>query len=339
MKKKPHNDEIDVTNLIFNLWENKIKIINITAAFLILGFLYFNILPKEFGLTTNIKPISTFESQKYKLYNSLAEETLSEETLAEQTLAKQTLAEQTLAEETLDEETSYENLTIFNQDNFLNLFISKIQTEEFLEKAIIKFQLVNKDNFINEEDYKEEITKTAISIIDQMTPPLNDGINRSKNSLYWKFNFKITDKKKWRNFLEHIEKKTNEEIRLSLINRFNTEMEILNVKLKYQLEDIDAKILNELDDYKALIASRLEFLKEQAEIARTLKIAKNTLTSNNFRTEVAIITNNGSEDSYYLKGYEMIEKEISLINSRENDKAFIPNIRELEKKKTFDFAR
>ena len=46
-----------------------------------------------------------------------------------------------------------------------------------------------------------------------------------------------------------------------------------------------------------------------------------------------IVTNIKSEDSYYLKGYEMIEKEINLINSRENEKLFISNLIELEKSK------
>ena len=77
----------------------------------------------------------------------------------------------------------------------------------------------------------------------------------------------------------------------------------------------------------------MAFLKEQAEIARTLNIKKNTLEAENFQTDNTIVTNIKSENSYYLKGYEMIEKEISLISSRENEKAFISNLVELEKSK------
>jgi LPS O-antigen subunit length determinant protein (WzzB/FepE family) len=73
MKKKTYNDEIDISDIILNLWENKIKMIGITTAFLILGFLYFNSLNKYFMVTTNVKPISTFEGDKYKLYNSLGD--------------------------------------------------------------------------------------------------------------------------------------------------------------------------------------------------------------------------------------------------------------------------
>jgi len=299
MKKRTFDDEIDISEIILNLWENKIKIIGITTAFLILGFLYFNSLSKNFIATTNIKPISTFENDKYKLYNSLAGE----------------------------------GVVNINQKNLLDLFIEKIKTEEIIEDGIVKFELINKDDFQTEGDYQETIQQTATLVTDQITPPSVDEKNENKKKPYWKLNFKISDKESWKNFLKYLENKVNEEIRQSLINRFNKEIEILNISSKFELEDIEQKIVNELNDYKISITNRLAFLKEQAEIARTLNIKKNTLESENFQTDNTVVTNIKSENSYYLKGYEMIEKEISLINSRENEKLFITNLIELEKSK------
>ncbi|WP_440698160.1 Wzz/FepE/Etk N-terminal domain-containing protein [Candidatus Pelagibacter sp. HIMB1709] len=299
MKKKPFNDEINLADLIFYLWNNKIKIIIITTTFIFLGFFYFTSLEKKFLAKTDIKPISTFESQKYRLFNSLAGK----------------------------------EIININPTILFNLFLNKIQTTEIIEEAISKFNLVNKDKFQNQKIYEEEIQKTAILIIDSMLPPSNDEENESKKILNWQFNFEIYDKTNWRNFLEYLEKRANEEIRITLINRFNTEIEILETNSKFNIEDIEQSIANALDDYKTSIINRLAFLEEQAEIARTLNIAKNTLEAENFQTNNAIVTNIKSENSYYLKGYEMIEKEISLINSRENEKAFISNILELEKNK------
>ena len=67
MKKENFSDEIDIAEIILNLWKNKIKIIGITTVFLILGFLYFNSLGKNLIATTNIKPISTFENELWLL--------------------------------------------------------------------------------------------------------------------------------------------------------------------------------------------------------------------------------------------------------------------------------
>ena len=306
MKKKTYNDEINISDIILNLWENKIKIIGITTAFLILGFLYFNSLAKNFIATTNIKPVSTFEADKYKLYNSFAGE---------------------------DIDVDGEGVANINQETLLDLFIQKIKTTEIIEDGIIKFKLVNKDNFKTEIDYQEKIQQTAILIADQIKPPSVDEKNENNKKPYWTLNFKIRDKENWKNFLKYLENKANEEIRHSLINTFNKEIEILNVSSKFELEDIEQKIANELNDYKISITNRLAFLKEQAEIARTLNIKKNTLEAENFQTDNTVVTNIKSENSYYLKGYEMIEKEISIINSRENEKAFISNLLKLEKNK------
>jgi hypothetical protein len=150
---------------------------------------------------------------------------------------------------------------------------------------------------------------------------------------YWQYNFKVSDKQSWRNFLEIIEKKGNEKVRQYLISQFNTNLDILSNRSKFELQDIDQNIANELEDYKNSISSRLAFLNEQAEIARTLNIARNTLKVEKFQTDNTVITDIKSENSYYLKGYEMIEKEISLINSRKNLEPFIKNLLELKKNK------
>ena len=115
-----------------------------------------------------------------------------------------------------------------------------------------------------------------------MRPPSNDEKNKNKNIPYWTLNFKISDKESWKNFIEYLENQVNKEIRQSLINQFNTEIEILKIGSKFKLEDIEQNIVNELDDYKITITNRLAFLKEQAEIARTLNIEKKHIGSRKF---------------------------------------------------------
>jgi LPS O-antigen subunit length determinant protein (WzzB/FepE family) len=296
MKKKISNDEIDLSDIILSLWDNKFKILVITTAFIAVGFLYFNSLDKSYSTSTNIKPISTFENQRYKLYNSFSEETSMK----------------------------------INSKSLFNLFINKIQTTEIIQDAIHNSNLVNQDKFVSKKIYDEEVKRIAILIVDQMSSPSE---NKKQNQTYWQYDFTVNNKLNWRNFLEYVEKKANEEIRQSLIIQFNTNLNILSNHNKFKLEDINQNIANELDDYKTIIANRLAFLGEQAEIARTLNIAKNTLESENFQTDNTIVTNIKSVNSYYLKGYEMIEKEINLINSRKNEKQFIENLFELEKNK------
>ncbi len=84
--------------------------------------------------------------------------------------------------------------------------------------------------------------------------------------------------------------------------------------------------------------NRVAFLNEQAAIARKLNIAKTSDMIVNTQTlstssESGIITNLITEIPYYMKGYEMIEKEIELIQNRVNKSAFTDGLFYLEKKK------
>ena len=65
-------------------------------------------------------------------------------------------------------------------------------------------------------------------------------------------------------------------------------------------------------------------MKEQAAIARAVGIAK--------RTELPAMLD-PNDTALYLRGYEVIEKEISLVNSRRNKLAFIEGLVELEREK------
>ena len=320
MKKIISNDEIDLFEIILILWENRFKILIITTAFITTGLLYFNSLNKSFTASTNIKPISTFENRKYEIYNTYAREGVLNPT--EKGVLNPT--EKGVLNPT------EKGVLNFNSQSLFNLFINQIQVDEIIAKGIIKSKLINKDNFKSEEIYQEEVKRIAISIIDNMSSPSEDKENKKKNQAYWQYNYNIIDKLKWRNFLEYVEENANEKIRESLISQFNTNLEILSNNAKYKIEDIDQKIANELENYENSISSRLVFLNEQAEIARALGISKNTLEIENFQTTNTIVTNIKSESSYYLKGYQMIEKEISLINSRTNKEAFITNLAKLK---------
>lgn len=299
MKRNTNNDEINLLDVIINLLNHKFKILIITSVFTFLGYSYYFFLNKSFILETNIKPISTFEDQKYKTYNLLAGE----------------------------------DLYNINSNNLLNLFINKIQTGEIIEEGIIKFRLVKKDNFNNDKEYEEEVERVSVLILESITPPNTSKKNDNGNNLYWKFKYEVNNKNQWSKFLKFIENQANEEIRLFLINQFNMEINFSKLNAKHKLEDIDQKISNALDDYKISTSNKIAFLIEQAQIARTLNIEKNTLEVDNFQSDNTIITNLRAENSYYLKGYDMIEKEISLINSRKNEKAFISSLVELEKNK------
>ena len=66
-----YDDEIDLLNLILTVWNEKWKILIITAVSLLSVFGFNIIKPnKTFTASIDIKPITSIEFDKYKLFNS-----------------------------------------------------------------------------------------------------------------------------------------------------------------------------------------------------------------------------------------------------------------------------
>ena len=103
---------------------------------------------------------------------------------------------------------------------------------------------------------------------------------------------------------------------------------------QFKLEDLNQKIEFAKNDYDIETSNRLAFLNEQASIARELNIKNNTLEVENFNTSSGgVISNLQTAKPYYMRGYSMIEKEIELIESRNNKDAFTKNLLDLEKQR------
>ena len=104
-------------------------------------------------------------------------------------------------------------------------------------------------------------------------------------------------------------------------------------RLAFDLEDVTTKIDNALADYDRTTSDRLAFLKEQAAIARKLGVAKNTIEAQTFSAQGGVLASVETDTPFYLRGYEAIEKEIELMESREDKRAFVAGLLELEQKK------
>ena len=85
--------------------------------------------------------------------------------------------------------------------------------------------------------------------------------------------------------------------------------------------------------YEETTKQKLEYLKEQSQIARTLGIAKSSIATENFSIGNGSITNVKTDTPFYFRGYEAIEKEIQLIEARKDPRLYANGIVELEKQK------
>ena len=78
----------------------------------------------------------------------------------------------------------------------------------------------------------------------------------------------------------------------------------------------------------------MAFLREQSAIARKLGVKNNTIETQSFGGKNSVVTNVKTDTPLYLRGYEAIEKEIELIEARENKEAFVSGFAGVRAKET-----
>ena len=131
--------------------------------------------------------------------------------------------------------------------------------------------------------------------------------------------------------LSYIEKYINDKIRTNILINFQTMISTQKKIDEFKIEDLQMRInkLKEIDEIQN--QRRLFFLEMQAQTARSLGIKKMQmdLTEGDIKVDISRM-----DSSHYLRGYEVIEKEIELtkqmsssIKNPDNKEAEILNYR------------
>jgi LPS O-antigen subunit length determinant protein (WzzB/FepE family) len=320
-----YDDEIDLFEFFETLWDGKWKIVGVVIFSVLSVFGYQTIQPQpNFEASTEIKPTTSVEAERYRQSNALGFFEVTPNTL-------------------------------------LNLYIEQLDERTLFEEAIRKYQLLDVEKFENKQAYEEAVIALASSI--DILPPINiNGTEKGDVRRFWTIGFEYNDDAKWKSFLSFVDSNANQSVQRILQQRFQTSLSVAKqkqmfelediqtqmvnakrdfdkemaefvLKQGFQLEDVQTQIDNALADYERKTSDRLAFLREQAAIARKLGVAKNTIEAQMFSAQNGVVANVKTDTPFYLRGYEAIEKEIELIELRKDIKAFIGGLFELEQKK------
>ena len=287
-------DEIDLIQLIETLWIGKWKIAWIAVIPVLLVVGFQFTQPQaSFIARTEIKKISSAEAQRYSESNNAV------------------------------------GFFKVSRETILDLFIERLEERKIFEEAIRKFELLDADEYEDEKEYNDAVIKLAASIV-ILPPQSGDGLDVRS---HWEIEFEFNDEFKWLDALAYATAAITEKVRTELQSRFDTSLAVAKQKRAFALEDIETKISNSLIDYERKTANRLAFLEEQAAIARKLGVAKNTIEAQTFSAQSSMVASIKTDTPFYLRGFEAIEKEIELLGSRDDARAFVSDLLGLEIKK------
>ena len=318
MVKNPkiNNDEINLIELMYTLWEGKWKIAVVVIISLIAVISYQSTKTKNFTAITEIKPIDDLELNKFFEFNNLITNT-----------GTNTGANTgTNTSERVNVSGKFNQITSLK---LFNTYINVLNNRSVFEDAIRKFNLLEASQYNNEQEYSEAIIRLSSSI--KILSPSASA--KSLETSYHTINFIHHDAEKWKSILRYVDESTNKLVKKNLVDEVNNSLVFLANQKKYQLEDISIKINNHYIDYEREVNDKLAYLEEQAAIAKKLGIAKNTIEVQTFGNQNALLSNVQTDSPFYLRGYEAIDKEIELIQLRKDKKAFIHGLFELEKEK------
>lgn len=321
-KNKTYNDEINLIELFKTIWRGKTKIIIIVIISIFCAIWLNKSQPNPtFESATDIRPLKKSQLGIFDLYNTTKVYEIN-------------------------------SLMLFNS------FIDTLNQRIVLQNTIKKFGIISKENYENDEKYDEAVSKASYKIR-IVTPTLDEGTTKNPHII---LRLEGTDKDKLLDIIKYIKSENNKasiqnlkkEFRnkiltlkeLDKLRKEDTQYQLQNSKddydlkikkrsqqLDFQIEDINVDIDNSYDDYLFKNKKRLKYLKEQAAIARKLDIAKfSTIFKSLNPTNTIVGVNN--DGPFYLKGFEAIEKEIEIIENREENKEYVVSEDLLKKKRT-----
>ena len=311
----PYSDEIDLLEFVQTIWDGKFKIAGVIlmAVLGVVGFFYTQPAP-SFTAKTEVKPITSDIANRYQISNSLGFfEVYSDKG----------------KNDGQDKDKAKAKAVVRFLDE---LFIEQLDARLLFEDTFRKYAVLDKNDYETETDFNKAIIELAAEI--SLLPPINvDGTAKGESRRHWTIEFEFNDKEKWLNALADVKAKANQNVRKLIRDNFTTTLAAAEKKKAFEIEDISTIIDNALSDYDRKADDRLAFLREQSAIARKLGVKNNTIETQSFGGKNSVVTNVKTDTPFYLRGYEAIEKEIALIEARENKTAFVSGLLELEQKK------
>ena len=308
-------NEIDLLEFFQTIWDGKFKIagVIVMAVLGVVGFFYTQP-PPSFTAKTEVKPITSELANRYHISNSLG--------FFEVYLDKDDGQDK-------DKDKDKGKAVVRFLDE---LFIEQLDTRLLFEDAFRKYAVLDKNDYETETDFNKAIIELAAAI--SLLPPINvDGTAKGESPRHWTIEFEFNDKEKWLNALADVKAKANKNVRELIRDNFTTTLAAAEKKKAFEIEDMSTTINNALSDYDRKAGDRVAFLWEQSAIARKLGVENNTIETQSFGGNNSVVTNVITEMPLYLRGYEAIEKEIELIEARDNKEAFVDGFLELEQKK------
>ena len=317
------HDEIDLRDLIISIWAGRWLISLVTIASVLIGAVFINYTRNNFEVAVEIEPITIKEFGRYSKYN----DTLS--FVENNKLAPvQRLEELTVDRHMLNEK-FFKELTVERQ-MLIEKFLNELKLGDGLGLSLLEFFNTSGLDQNSSEGFEEYYLdfRGKITVSKNKFELLGDELIEVEPA---GLEFAISgEKNEIRNFIGKWFDAATNDVQQNYISNYNDVISSYSQFLAWEFEDIKQKRADLIENYSLVTAQKVEYLSEQAEIARSLGIRDNALGAKMAENQDLFSLVLDNRQLFYMRGYEAIEKEIKLIQGRDDPTRHIPELIELE---------
>lgn len=211
----------------------------------------------------------------------------------------------------------------------ISLLGERLATREDIIRVADQYQLVDRSEFDDDSEYQVGLRQYAESL--SIKGP-GTGSNDDESRLL-QIRIEGPNKEATTNAFREALNNANEFVRQTLESRIRTYIAQETQLRDFKIEDLARRIEGTRIDYDRNAERRSAFLAEQAEIARQVGVAQPVMEDQATVASSSVNIGIVQDAPYYLFGYQAIEKELDLIQQRDNKDAFIPQLVELKREK------
>ena len=221
-------------------------------------------------------------------------------------------------------------------DQLLLILTDETSRKDVIVDALDKISLLNKSDFKSLDHYYSQLEYQAVNF--KTLPPIVTPESKQifKRDYYpnWRITFISEDKEKSIDAITKVLETANKNVQEFLISNFEEYLEVIQIPYQEKITTLEVRKALLINQYDMSRENNIAYLKEQAAIARSLGYDKSVVGSQNITINIPLSISSLREsegDDYYLRGYEVIETQIELLNNRDNDfKKYIPELIQTE---------
>ena len=316
--------EIDLIELLQNLWDGKWVIAGVSAAALAIGGTYVALTPNSFDASITIRPLDAATVDQFRTLNDAGN---PRNVMVNRSpgLASEGVTSADRQPNGINEAvTQY-----FSASGALGEF-----TEVLLQRDTI-VQAAGQNNMTAGQHAADTSPEMAlryyafdvdISPVDIPAPSITGSTSAVTA---WQVTWEADDEAKSDGFIAEALRLTNEAARQRLTQRLTAEADQMRREQSRRAQQIETEIANAIEDYQVRLSDQIAYLSEQASLARVLGIEIGTETNNSNAPERSRSAAVSSALSY-LDGYRTLDEQITILSSREQVEAFVPGLRDLQ---------